>query len=216
MIIFRLLVFFIFVFFIVGCNKAEKHYLPPKIQENLHSILVLPFQICSENENNIFFCPVKNIFTGKIEPYATKEMDKLLRKKLEKFSSYYHFVFLSQSEFEKLMAEIMKKDSNPKEIIKNFCQKTNTQALLYGRIYRFKQREGSSFAIKEPASVAFVLVLYDGASAQILWTGYFDETQKPLSENILNLRIYKKLKWLTAEELAENGLDFVLKTFPLK
>jgi hypothetical protein len=114
------------------------------------------------------------------------------------------------------MAEIMKKDSNPKKIIKNFCQKTNTQALLYGRIYRFKQREGSSFAIKEPASVAFVLVLYDGASAQILWTGYFDETQKPLSENILNLRIYKKLKWLTAEELAENGLDFVLKTFPLK
>ncbi len=199
-----------------GCSQPKRQYLPPKIAENINSILVLPFDICPEKTENIFFCPVKNIIPGYIEPYAKETMNRLLRLKLVKFSLVYKFKCLSQNEFENLMAEILEETSSLPEIIKNLAKKTDTQAVLYGRIYRFKERKGSSFSVRKPASVAFALVLYDGFTGKILWNGYFDKTQQPLSENILDIRIYKKFKWLTAEELASNGLDLVLQTFPLK
>ncbi|MCD6490623.1 MAG: hypothetical protein J7K20_07865 [Thermodesulfobacterium sp.] len=143
-------------------------------------------------------------------------MNKLLKNKLHKYSSYYNFVFLSQNEFENLVSQILEETQNPVKIIKKLSQKTNTQAILYGRIYKFRERKGSSFSVIEPASVAFVLTLYDGKTGKILWMEEFDETQKPLSENVFNIKLYGKLKWLTAEELAERGLLKVLKTFPIK
>ncbi len=209
--------FFVFVIFSVlsSCTQPKKNYLPPKTAEKIKSILVLPFDVCPKDTSKVFFCPV-NIVPGQIAPDAQKVMNRLLRTKLKRFSRFYRFTYLSPLEFERIMEVILSKNSNSTQVIKILTKETHTQAVLYGKIYRFKKRVGNAFAVKEPASVAFALVLYDGTTGKILWSGYFDKTQQPLSENLLDIRIYKKIKWLTAEELANNGIDLVLQTFPIK
>lgn len=206
----------IFLLIINACSQPKRTYLPYGAAKDINSILVLPFEICPENGKSFFYCPAREVISGYVEPSAKEIMNKLLKRALLDYSSYYNFIFLSQNEFENIISQILEETQNPAEIVIEFSKKTNTQAVLYGRIYRFRERQGSSFSVVEPASVAFALVLYDGKTGRILWMEEFDETQKPLSENVLNIKLYGRLKWLKAEELAERGLKKVLKTFPVK
>jgi PBP1b-binding outer membrane lipoprotein LpoB len=198
----------ILLLIINACSQPKRTYLPYGAAKDINSILVLPFEICPENGKSFFYCPAREVISGYVEPSAKEIMNKLLKTAL--------LEYFSQNEFENIISQILEETQNPAEIVKEFSKKTNTQAVLYGRIYRFRERQGSSFSVVEPASVAFALVLYDGKTGRILWMEEFDETQKPLSENVLNIKLYGRLKWLTAEELAERGLKKVLKTFPVK
>jgi hypothetical protein len=49
----------------------------------------------------------------------------------------------------------------------------------------------------------------------MVWTGKFDETQRPLSENLFKIGSFvrRKASWLTAEELSSVGMDEMLKRF---
>jgi len=205
-----------FLLILNSCSQPKRTYLPYGVGKNINSILVLPFEVCSENGRSFFYCPVREVISGYVEPSARETMNNLLKKILSNYASYYNFVFLSQNEFENIISQILEETNDPVEIVKELSKKTNTQAVLYGRIYRFRERKGSSFSIVEPASVAFAIVLYDGNKGGILWMEEFDETQKPLSENVFNIKLYGRVKWLTAEELAERGLMRIFSTFPLK
>lgn len=76
------------------------------------------------------------------------------------------------------------------------------------RIVRFRERVGEEWGAKSPASVAFVVDLWDAKRGDIIWSGQFDETQKPLSENIFAIGEFTQRggKWLTAEELTHEGV----------
>ncbi len=91
-------------------------------------------------------------------------------------------------------------------------------AVLAGNLYRFKERDGTDYAVKTPASVAFTLVLVRVSDGRVIWSGMFDETQQPLFENIFKLGLFfkRKGKWVTAEALAVQGLGQVLEELPLK
>ncbi|MFN4131494.1 MAG: hypothetical protein ACK4GE_00275 [Caldimicrobium sp.] len=213
------IIWFIILFislFLFACAPQDKpFYLPPHTAEHMKNILVVPFDYyCPTDKESPFYCPVSGIIPGEIEPKAKEVMDKLLIKELSQLSLKYHFLFLSRNEYELLLEEALEKAKTHADIVRFFTEKTNTQVLLYGKIFRFKERQGSSWSISEPASVSFVLTLYDGKTGKILWQKVFDETQKPISENLLNLPLYGKIKWLSAEELAERGLKNILKSFP--
>ena len=92
----------------------------------------------------------------------------------------------------------------------------NASFVLVGFLYRFEERVGSSWGVERPASVGFDLHLLRLRDSQMVWSGQFDETQAPLSENILKLGSFlrRKASWLTAEELAGVGMDEVLKKLP--
>jgi hypothetical protein len=82
-------------------------------------------------------------------------------------------------------------------------------AVLSGRMLRFRERIGESFGAQSPASVAFTLQLVDVKRGEVIWTAEFDETQKALSENLFALAdvTQRGVKWLKAEELAEEGVN---------
>ena len=86
-------------------------------------------------------------------------------------------------------------------------------AVITGRVLRFRERVGGEIGVKSPASVAFVLELVDVRRGDIVWSGRFDETQKGLSENILGLGDVGKrgIRWLTAEQLAQDGVRKVVQ-----
>lgn len=81
-------------------------------------------------------------------------------------------------------------------------------AVISGRILRFREREGEAAGVKSPASVAFVLDLWDVKRGDLIWSGSFDETQKPLSENIFGIGEFAQrgARWVRADELAVEGI----------
>jgi len=92
----------------------------------------------------------------------------------------------------------------------------DVDAVILGYIYRFRQRVGKRYSAELPASVAFGIYLIDVETGRILWRGYFDETQRPLSEDLFELGTFLKRKgrWITAKEMAHSALDEIFLTFP--
>jgi len=91
-----------------------------------------------------------------------------------------------------------------------------TDFVFLGYLFRFEERVGSSMGVDRPASVGFHIHLLRVKDGKNVWTGKFDETQRPLSENILKIGSFlrRKASWLTAGELASVGMGETLKSLP--
>lgn len=89
--------------------------------------------------------------------------------------------------------------------------------VVVGYLYRFRELQGESFSAERPASVAFEMVMLNVADKKVVWRGIFDYTQKSLMENLLQSAFFWRGsgKWMRAEELARQGLEKVMETFPL-
>ena len=81
-------------------------------------------------------------------------------------------------------------------------------AVIVGRIQRYRERVGDEWGAKSPASVAFVLDLIDVRRGDVIWSSRFDETQKSLSENIFAIGEVgqRGIRWLSAAQLAQEGV----------
>ncbi len=80
--------------------------------------------------------------------------------------------------------------------------------LVVGHLFRFRERQGTAYAVKRPASVAFDMTLIDPRTGRVIWKGRFDETQRSLTENLLELDSFVQRggKWITARQMAEIGM----------
>lgn len=89
-------------------------------------------------------------------------------------------------------------------------------AVLTGVITRYDDRQGTALLVDQPASVAYEAFLISARDGEILWRARFDETQKPLLDNLLLAgRFFKGGGvWQTNDTLARIGLERVVKTFP--
>ena len=89
------------------------------------------------------------------------------------------------------------------------------ETVLIGNLYRYREKmtEGDP-----PASIGLTLRLIRTGDGKVLWRGRYDETQKSIFENLLNVsRLFKKgLKWATAKELALSGIEQLMDSFPPK
>jgi hypothetical protein len=98
--------------------------------------------------------------------------------------------------------------SNDMARLRNIGELVYADAVLAGRVLRYRERVGSEIGVKSAASVAFTLDLIDVQRGDVIWSARFDETQKGLSENILSLGDIRErgIRWLTAEQLAQDGV----------
>ncbi len=83
-------------------------------------------------------------------------------------------------------------------------------------VFRFEERIGSSIGVEKPASVSFELHLFRLRDDKRVWNASFDETQKPLSDDLLQVGSFfkRKAKWLSAAELAYWGMEGAFKKLP--
>ncbi len=191
---------------------------PPKPLETYPSIgkiAVLPFEpVCpGQQEDEITCAFAGKVIPGDIESQAAHILTELLYQKLRNNPRFY---LVSEDQALGLWAEVLSENTAARSfyLISQVGKKLGVDAVLYGKVFRYRERQGSSFSVIEPASVAFALILVRTSDAKVIWRGWFDETQKPLSENLFSLRLYKGIRWLTAKELAERGLEKVLRDFP--
>lgn len=92
--------------------------------------------------------------------------------------------------------------------VKRLGEMVYADAVLSARMIRFRERVGEEWGVQSPASVAFVIDLWDARRGDIVWSGQFDETQKPLSQNIFGIGEFTQrgARWLTAEQLTHEGV----------
>lgn len=95
-------------------------------------------------------------------------------------------------------------------------KKVNCDAVLLTTVRRFKQRVGTEYASDDPASAELHMALMHTRTGAVLWTGDFRETQESFLDNILTIdKVQKRgLKWVTVEQLVEQGIKERLATCP--
>jgi hypothetical protein len=101
----------------------------------------------------------------------------------------------------------------PIEVLRQAGAAFNADAVMSGYLYRWREREGGAYAAGEPASVAFDLYVVRPTDGAILWSEKFDKSQTALTHNLLDTVTFKMGggRWMTAEELARNGLSKILE-----
>jgi hypothetical protein len=192
----------------------------PTTLDGIKKILILPFEDMSVvyGENKDVRCPIcgKIFTTGKVTKGAadmlTEHLFMLLnkRKDIELIPSGY-----AQGVMSDLLAG-SKKEFNEKDLAIETGRTLHADAVLIGFLYRFQNRIGNEYSVDLPASVAFDIHLIRVKDGRVLWSGHFDETQRPLSENLFRLGTFlqRKARWITAKEMAFSGLEDMLKSFP--
>ncbi len=194
---------------------APRPSILPQQYPPLKKIAVLPFEpVCPGQREDEITCTFPNpINKGHVSAQGAEILTALLYKHLKGRSLFY---LVPENTALGLWTEVLSKHTGARslKLISLIGQKLGADAVLYGKVFRYEERKGSGFAVAKPASVAFALILVHTKDAKVLWKGWFDETQKPLFENILAIRFYKGIGWLTAQELAEKGLEKVLDDFP--
>jgi hypothetical protein len=107
-------------------------------------------------------------------------------------------------------------DINPRTAADLAAAKFGATAIMIGQVSRYRERQGERFGSTGAASVAFNATIYTTDPVQRVWSSKFDETQRALSEHIVNARRYPGggMRWLTAAELAQWGADSAIATLP--
>jgi hypothetical protein len=99
----------------------------------------------------------------------------------------------------------------PEEAAAKLAKRLNTDAALLGLVSAYQERVGSRLGADPTASVGFQVSVV-AADGQVLWVGRYYERQRPMTEDLIGF--LQRWTFVTAGELAEYGVDEVLKEFP--
>lgn len=106
----------------------------------------------------------------------------------------------------------------PERLAQFAAQRFGADALVYGRLTRWRERIGGGAGSSQSAAVGFRVELRSAPDGALLWSGAFSESQKPAGGNLLAASRYPSagLRWLSAEELARWGAGHVADALPLR
>lgn len=203
-----------------GCTKnivVKENVLSTSGKEK---ILIFPFKnmaaVYGENVNSR--CPIcgKVFMTGEVaedvEHLLTEQLFVLLKDRKD-------IQLIPASQSQGVVSDLLSEDQkrlSERDLLVETGRILKADWVLSGYIFRFRERVGGKYSVDLPASVAFDIHLIRVADGHLLWNNHFDETQRPLSENLFQLGSFlqRKAKWITANEMAVSGLKDILKSFP--
>jgi len=121
-------------------------------------------------------------------------------------SALPHWQIVSDREVKEVLAKVPQARDSSRA--RKLGELVYADAVVSGRVLRFRERVGEEWGVKSPASVSFVLELWDVKRGDLIWSGRFDETQRPLNENLFAIGEFTQRggRWLTAEELTLEGV----------
>jgi hypothetical protein len=154
---------------------------------------------------------------GPVQEDVVERMNESLFSKMVESMKYE---LISPGQAQGALANLLSSNSavGEGELFVSLGKGMEADAVLVGYLYRWIEREGADYGVNRPASVAFDLYLIRSSDGVILWKSGFDKTQRSLSENLLDLDTFLKAKgkWVSAEVLAEMGLNQLLERFPVR
>jgi len=197
----------LFLFFIPGCGLGpgsldSKHSSDLEARK-IKRIAVLSPAAMAKSQSKIPFTAASPADARAAERDPAELLSKLVHSAM---ASLGNWQIVSESEVREIGETVP--DSNETVRLKTIGELVYADAVIIGRMQRFRERVGAEWGIKSPASVAFVLDLVDVKRGDIVWSARFDETQKSPAENIFVLGDIgqRGVKWLSAEQLTESGV----------
>ena len=100
----------------------------------------------------------------------------------------------------------------PEAVAAAVARTLKADAALMGYVSMYQERVGSRLGANPAASVGFEVKVV-AADGQVLWVGNYYERQRPLTEDVIGF-VQRLGMFVTAEELAEYGVDELMKDFP--
>lgn len=212
--------FLLFVFLPGGCAGPEKDLSLPDPSTPVRVVAVIPFQKISPGDTSDAYarCPLdgKAFKTG----ITVEDSEGILGNLLcENLSSLPGLRLAPAGEVEEAYIRVCTGFplERPDEKLGMLGKALNADGIFVGFVYRFRERVGTPYAVEQPASVAFSVHYFDVSLKKMTWNGVFDKTQTSLMENLLDMKTFfsAKGKWMTAEQLAGEGIHRVMTTFPV-
>ena len=204
-----------------GCHTpsskpSEIGFKTPGIKQ----ILVLPFENMTAiyGENASLRSPIsgKVFVTGYVEKGAENDLTRLLIDNVGDLKSYR---LIPPGQAEGMVALTSKnkfEEQDQRREVIQIGKQLGSDVVLIGHVYRFKDRIGSEYAAKAPASVGFDLNMVNTHNGTLIWSGHFDETQKALNENffLINDFLKRRGQWVTAKQMASAALKELVEKMP--
>jgi hypothetical protein len=210
------LAFFLLLAFTPGIAEQDGSPRPSLAQEKIG---LMPFFKGSYGSSisETLVCPVCQLYYD--PEVLSPDCDRVLTRDFQQaLEEKYGDLVIPQALVAKTYAEIPIDDlrDTPLSVSLKVAKRLGISFMAVGSVWRYRDRVGGARAASSPASVAFALHLIEVGSGNILWSKSFVQTQRSLSENILNAKAFfdQGAKWLTADELASYGVKEILKDFP--
>lgn len=206
---------FLMLFFLIntGCQhggaiyKGEK---PPAI--DIRKIVITGFKPAVYQGDNTGY-PSADLSRGTApaDPALFEKSKYMTSRLFEAMSAHEGYELVGPDRAKEVLSEIdgSGQAAGGAEDAGMVARELNADAAVFGFLYRWKDREGSDYAVKSPASIFFDLYIVGPDGGSILWKGRFNKTQRSLNENLLDIRTFfkGKGKWMTADDLAGLGLN---------
>jgi hypothetical protein len=206
---------------VMGCHYREDSGIPvPEGKIVFDSVAVVPFQqvVPEEPVNGAVRCPLCGMIVNATRSPGSPE-------------AIVETVFLAQLDKKKPKCNILAGErvagvfrrlstdsftAPLRQVLRDTGRELGAEGVVAGYVYRFRERKGVSYAVEQPASVAFEIHLLRVSDGALVWRGTFDKEQSSLMEDLLQFASFYrgKGKWLTAEELTGEGVEQLLNTFP--
>jgi len=212
----------IVVLLLVGCAQ-DQGMRATNIQwtgdSNANKIAIIPFQGIVPSDPSITHvrCPLSGAVLETCDGAVNSE--KIIEKVFSaKLKAHRRSVVIPQERvrgiYKRVSSESFK--DSPEDILKKVGVELGADWVVAGYVFCYQERKGFSYSVRQPASVTFCAHLLRVEDGELVWRAIFDKTQTSLMENLLDLSSFLKGGggWLTAEELTEQGVDKMLKTFP--
>jgi len=204
-----------FLAFSINAQAEEQS----KDQKKPLQIAVIPFQALGSDSDHggTVICPICGIASssGRISKDGEKIVEEIFIKDLLALKD---MELISpdkvESVYKRISVESLRESSL--DVLKKAGHELKADYVAAGYVYRYAERVGYRFSTERPASVVFEIHLIDSGNGNVIWRGFFDKTQKSLMEDVFQISSFFKggAKWLTARQLAEQGMSEVFKTFP--
>ena len=195
--------------------SQERRFLP-----GLELVVVVGFQAAMSEWDEPK--AVRSPITGSVfstAPVSAEVVNKMTAKLFEGVRKGGDFELIFPGQTRGVYSSLLSSDAERAEfgMFQQIGQTFSADAVLVGYLYRWRERVGSDRAADRPASVAFELSLIRPEDGAILWREKFDKTQQSLSENLFEWDTFVRGqgRWMTAEKLAELGLEDMLSRMPI-
>ena len=179
----------------------------------LNRIAILPMDRASAKVSERPTCNLSDsvIDTSNVPPEPAEALSSLI---FDKYRNDPRFLVVPEGKCMGFLNNFLANNINQSQLslIRSFGKQLGVDAVLYGKLYRYRERIGNNYSVQRPASVGFDLNLIRTRDGAVLWRFNFDKTQQALTENLFDFGFYRSsgMRWLTADELARYGMEKAL------
>ena len=181
-------------------------------------IAIVPFQrlMPDDSSSRAVRCPI----CGTIYPACVLPQNAEMIVQdvfVEKFSPYKQWTVTPMDRVAAVYRQVSFQDlkDTTVEELQKVGKELEADGVVIGYVSCFRERVGYALAAERPASVTFGVYLVRVSDGAMVWGKIFDKTQQSLMENLFQAStFFKRPRWLTARELAEEGVEEILKSYP--